>query len=335
VAKGKPGQGEQPIIVIRKKKGHAHGHHGGSWKVALADFMTAMMAFFLLLWLLETATPKELQAIAGYFQAPASRHVLGPGGADAAAIELKAPMEENPQMVTDQSSPLDSAGILGDTPDNMDEESRREEAALAEVERQQLEALEEQLRDEINNTASALNVLKDQIRMELTELGLSIQIIDKERRNMFDEGSAILKPYSEDALYALAPIINKVPNSISIVGHTDAKPYSAGSRYTNWELSTDRANSARRALLEGLYPEQKVVAVQGMAAIAPLVPEKPLDPSNRRIAIIVLKKAVEEAMRKVDPTVGQHLLPSKPRVMSELEIEQAIERERANAPRSK
>lgn len=352
MAKSKPGQTGQsppPIIIVRKKKGHGHGHHGGSWKVALADFMTAMMAFFLLMWLLETATPKQKLAIAGYFQAPGSRYVVGPGGADASVIDMTAPMENQPVMDTATSSPLDSAGILGDSPQNIPQETEKEleeipsvsqetsgAEALAELEQEQLQELEEQLAREINNMDSALNLLKDQIRLEFTELGLSIQIVDKERRTMFDEGSARLHDYSEDALFALAHIVDKVPNKISIVGHTDATPYTDGAVYSNWELSSDRANSARRALISGGYPENKVIAVQGMASIAPLVPADPADPSNRRIAIVVLKNVVAEAMMKVDPQAGQDLLPATiPKAardapvspMSESEVERAIEAE--------
>jgi chemotaxis protein MotB len=353
--KGGKEEAKAPIIIVRKKV-HGHGHHGGSWKVALADFMTAMMAFFLLMWLLESATPKELMAIAGYFQAPGSKHVVGPGGADASVIDLQAPMEQDPIMDTGTSSPMDSAGIMGDAPDSIAEETEKEleeipaEAEessgaenltpeelleqLAQIEQKNLEELEEQLMAEINNADSALNQLRDQIRMEFTELGLSIQIVDKARRNMFDEGSARLQVYSEDALFALAPIIDKVPNKIAIIGHTDAKPYGAGAMYSNWELSADRANSARRAMVEGGYPESKILAVQGMASVAPMLPENPLDPSNRRIAITVLKKEVAEAMTKIDPKAGQDLLPARlppaardapSRVMTESEVERAIE----------
>lgn len=342
MAKSKSEAGSPSIIIVRKKKGHGHGHHGGSWKVALADFMTAMMAFFLLMWLLEAATPKELAAIAGYFQSPGREALVGPGGADTSIIDLSAPMENQPSMETGQSSPLDSGGIIGNSRDNMPEDSEQDldelnDSALAEqlaaVERKQLEELEAQLVQEINNLDSALNLLKDQIRLEFTELGLSIQVIDRERRTMFDEGSARLHTYSEEALHALALIIDKVPNKISIVGHTDAKPYSAGARYSNWELSSDRANSARRALLGGGYPESKVIAVQGMASIAPLVPQNPMDPSNRRIAIVVLKQQVADAMMKVDAQADENLLQQIPRaapetplpVMSESEIDRAID----------
>jgi chemotaxis protein MotB len=340
VAKNKEA-GSPSIIIVRKKKARGHGHHGGSWKVALADFMTAMMAFFLLMWLLDAATPKELAAIAGYFQSPGRKALVGPGGADASLIDLTAPMENQPTMETGKSSPLDSGGIIGSSPNDLPQETEQDldnlsESALAEqlaaLEREQLEELEEQLWREINNLDSALNVLKDQIRLEFTDLGLSIQVIDRERRTMFNEGSARLRDYSEDALHALAPIIDKVPNRISIVGHTDAKPYSPGALYSNWELSSDRANSARRALLNGGLTESKVIAVQGMASKAPLVPDDPKDASNRRIAIVVLKQQVADAMMKVDPASGQDMLPAPGaareaprRIMSEKEIERAIE----------
>jgi len=245
---------------------------------------------------------------------------------------------------------LDAGGIIGDTNNPVAEETEKEleeipseveESAsaealleqLAQFEQGQLEELQDQLTEEINNADSVLNLLKEQIRMEFTELGLSIQIVDKERRSMFNEGSARLQIYSEDALFALAPIVNKVPNKISIVGHTDAKPYTSKA-YSNWELSSDRANSARRALIEGGYPEDKVIAVQGMASVAPMLPQSPMDPSNRRIAIVVLKQEVAEAMMKIDPAAGKDLIPdtlppaarSAPsRVMSESEIDRAIE----------
>ncbi|MEN0037536.1 MAG: OmpA family protein, partial [Cellvibrio sp.] len=137
---------------------------------------------------------------------------------------------------------------------------------------------------------------KDQILIDFTALGLRIQIVDKDQRPMFDIGSANLQKWSSDVLHALAPILNKVQNKISVTGHTDSTPYGAGATYTNWELSADRANAARRALLEGSYPEAKVATVQGMGSAAPLLVDKPGEPINRRIAIIVLKKAVAEAL---------------------------------------
>ena len=301
-------KGAQSVIIVRKKKGHGHGHHGGSWKVAFADFMTAMMAFFLLMWVLETTTKEQQLAIAGYFQDPGNEFIIGPRGADSGVIDL--------------------------TPEPKESESPQEKSDIP-----QLEELKEQLETEIS-LDTVFELLKDQILIDFTALGLRIQIVDKEQRPMFDVGSARLKYYSKDVLQALAPIIDKVPNKISVTGHTDAMPYGAGASYTNWELSADRANSARRALLEGTYPEAKVATVQGMGSVAPLLVDKPMDPINRRIAIIVLKKAVSDALASggsglkssdfiTDP------IPSAPRteveqdgasrVMSESEVDAAID----------
>lgn len=309
-------KGNQPVIIIKKKKGHGTGRHGGSWKVALADFMTAMMAFFLLLWLLEIATPAEKAAIAGYFQNPGNEYVIGPGGADSAVIDM-APQSKEADPNTDLSE---------------DDLRKR----LEQLEQEQLDQLKLQLEEEINNLDSVFQKLKDQILIDFTALGLRIQIVDKERRPMFDIGSAHLKDYSTDVLHALAPIINNVPNKASINGHTDTIPYSAGAVYTNWELSADRANSARRALLAGGYPEAKVVTVQGMGATAPLLEDNPAAPVNRRIAIIILKKAVSDAMAAGGVgLLSSDLVPNPPpsssaiqaaqRIMSEEEIDKAID----------
>lgn len=317
-------KGAQSVVIVRKKKGRGHGAHGGSWKVAFADFMTAMMAFFLLLWILESTTREEQLAIAGYFRDPGSPYVVGPGGANAGVIELTQPKET--------ASAKDSSTI----PELSEDELRRQ---LEQAELEQLEQLKEQLETEISMD-SVFELLKDQILIDFTALGLRIQIVDKEQRPMFDIGSARLKYYSQDVLHALAPIINKVPNKISVTGHTDSTPYGAGASYTNWELSADRANSARRALLEGTYPEAKVATVQGMGSVAPLLVDKPTDPINRRIAIIVLKKAVSDALGsgsaglKSSDFIGTDIPPSpyrrqenkpSPRVMTESEVDAAID----------
>src|SRR3990167_2754567 len=216
-------------IIIRKKKRGGHGHHGGGWKVALADFMTAMMAFFLLMWLLETATPKELAAISGYFQgAESNEFIIGPGGADSSIIEMDAPMPPKSSSEEDNTGSPDESENSGDPADSEKEYLRQEQ--------EKLEELRSQLIDEMNKVDSGLYQLKDQIHMTLTEQGLSIQIVDKERRPMFDGGSSELHDYAMDALASLAELIGKVPNKISIVGHTDATQYSAASYYTNWEI---------------------------------------------------------------------------------------------------
>lgn len=302
----------QPII-IKKRKGHGHGHHGGSWKVALADFMTAMMAFFLLMWLLGSTTKEERQAISGYFQDPGSQYIVGEGGADLGLISQDQPLKqsqaEEPQddMASDKESTQEHDHDKD--ADNIPEDKVKQE--MERLENDQLEDLKKQLETEINALDSVFQEIKDQILIDFTALGLRIQIVDKDQRPMFDVGSANLKPYSVDVLKALAPILDKVQNKISITGHTDATPYGAGATYTNWELSADRANSARRALLAGTYPETKVSTVQGMGSAAPLVIDKPYDPINRRIAIIVLKKAVSDALGSSDAEISSdHLLRS-------------------------
>lgn len=333
------GATQQPII-IKKKKGHGHGHHGGSWKVALADFMTAMMAFFLLMWLLGSTSTEEQKAIAAHFQDPGSQYVVGEGGADLGIISQDQPLQQtqsdDPNDETANEQPDQSDNIKDMTEDQLKKEMER-------IEREQLEELKKQLETEINSLDSVFQQIKDQILIDFTALGLRIQIVDKDQRPMFDVGSANLKPWSSDVLRALAPILDKVQNKISITGHTDSTPYGAGATYTNWELSADRANSARRALLGGGYPEPKVATVQGMGSAAPLLIDKPNEPINRRIAIIVLKKAVAEAlgsgagidssslMKGADPFNPSGSAPANnaPKILTPSEVDDAIDAESA------
>ncbi len=309
--------GEQPII-IKKKKVSGHGHHGGAWKVAYADFVTAMMAFFLLLWLLGSTSKDDRQQIQAYFRDPAGSIAgqgggldapgmgnTGPGGANQGMInwdnpltqpEAKqeplaqsgaeaAPTEPAPKPATEGKPDLEKAS---------DDEVAREQAAR---EQKTLDALQKDLEKELARDDSAFVKLHDQILIDQTALGLRIQIVDKANRPMFQSGSKELEIYAEEVLYRLATILNKVVNKLSVNGHTDAVPYGPGSDYTNWELSADRANSARRALLDGDYPEKKILTVQGMGPSVPRLPEKPEDPSNRRIVILVLKKEIEDALK--------------------------------------
>jgi chemotaxis protein MotB len=321
-------KGVQPII-IKKKKGHGHGHHGGSWKVALADFMTAMMAFFLLMWLLGSTSSEEQKAIAAHFNDPGSEFVVGEGGADLGIISQDQPLQR-----TESDEPNDESENAQElTEDQLQKELER-------IETEQLEELKKQLETEINALDSVFQQIKDQILIDFTALGLRIQIVDKDQRPMFDVGSANLKSYSVDVLHALAPILDKVQNKISVTGHTDSTPYGVGATYTNWELSADRANAARRALLEGTYPETKVATVQGMGSAAPFLVDKPNEPINRRIAIIVLKKAVAEALGSGVGIDSSHLInssdaftkpvPAGPKILSPTEVDDAIDA--ANTP---
>jgi len=325
-------RGAQPLI-IKKRKGRGHGHHGGSWKVALADFMTAMMAFFLLMWLLGGTTEEEKKAISQYFQDPGSQYVIGEGGADLGLINQDRPIQQS-QAEQDTMETANTQEFTQDDQEVTEDKIKRE---MERIENEQLQELKEQLETEINQLDSVFQQIKDQILIDFTALGLRIQIVDKDQRPMFDVGSANLKTYSKEVLQALAPILDKVPNKISITGHTDATPYGANATYTNWELSADRANAARRAMLEGSYPENKVATVQGMGSVAPLLVDKPLEPINRRIAIIVLKKAVADALgsgagissdqllRAPDAQLPARQPTPPPQFMSPTQIDDAID----------
>jgi len=254
------------------------------------------------LWLIASANEPQKKAIAGYFN-DVGGGMIGPGGANNGAIQFDHPLSQpdptSPPTIQ-QGQPAgdksmnNGAGAGATTPVQMSAEQIRRE--YEQKEQEALAQLKAQLEQELDKTDSVLKELKDQILIDYTALGLRIQIVDKEKRPMFDLGSARLKDYSTDVLEALAPLLNQVPNRISITGHTDAIAYGSGAVYSNWELSADRANAARRALLDGEYPGEKVLTVQGMGASSPYRPEAPSDPINRRIAIIVLKKSVEDAL---------------------------------------
>jgi chemotaxis protein MotB len=277
-------ENNQPIIIKRVKK-YAGGHHGGSWKIAFADFATAMMAFFLVLWLLSTATPEQKIAIAGYFKDPVgftesgTPYIIDLGGSPTLAPEKTL----NPEV---KSQPQ---------PDRVTVDTEQVEGMAEQVEKERLELLLQELQNKVDENPQ-LQKFKDQILFEITQDGLRIQIMDAENRPMFDSGSARLKPYFEDILLAMADTIKAVPNKISISGHTDAKPYSGTGDFGNWELSANRANAARRALVAGSYPDQQVARVVGYASSALFDRENPFNPINRRIDIVVLTKKAQKAI---------------------------------------
>ncbi len=282
-------------IVVKKVRKGGHGHHGGAWKVALADFVTAMMAFFLLMWLLEATTEEQLGAISEYFRNPSA--VEG-----ASATPSTSPSVQGPGGASD--SMINFGGTM-DVPKGRDGEpwkrgSPEEVERLArELERRRLEELMAQLKAAIERS-QALKPFKDQLLLDITPEGLRIQIVDKENRPMFDLGSAQLKPYTVKILRELARFINEVPNRISISGHTDARPYVNRADYSNWELSTDRANAARRELVAGGMDPKKVGRIVGFASTVLFDKEDPYNPINRRISIIVMNKETEEAMRGME-----------------------------------
>lgn len=284
----------RPIIVKRVKK-VAGGHHGGAWKIAFADFMTAMMAFFLMMWLLGSVSKGDLVAISEYFSTPLKVALTGGSGVgDATSIVQGGG--------TDLSR---SAGQVkkGAVRDGLMQKPLDLKAAKAELERMELEKLG-QLKMKIESAVEAHKVLrmfKKQLLLDLTSEGLRIQIVDEQNRPMFALASAELQPYTKEILYQIGLVLNDVPNKISLSGHTDAKPFAGGDKgYSNWELSSDRANASRRALIAGGMEDTKVVRVVGLASSVLMDKEDPENPINRRISIVVMNKKAEEAALKDD-----------------------------------
>ena len=250
----------KPKIIIKKvrKKGH-NDHHGGSWKVAYADFVTAMMAFFLLLWLITMVAPERRARVAAYFKefnifekSGSSMFLNEQGGVTGEAGGAFGKMDKNfGKGITDMSNP---------------------------------EAVGRSIRQQI---AARLADVQDQVAVEVADDGLRIQLIDSEGRPLFKLGSSELSPNAVKILLVIAESIQSLDNRIAIEGHTDALSY-ASARYTNWELSTERASAARKELeKDGLNPD-RIYRVSGFAATEPLIRDNPGDPRNRRISIILL-----------------------------------------------
>jgi chemotaxis protein MotB len=282
-----------PIIIKKVKKG-GHGAHGGAWKVAYADFVTAMMAFFLLLWLLNVTTTEQKEGLADYF-APtmASLSQSGSGG----LLGGKS-MQPDGAMISNLGVPSAVSSISPPESGRKDEgeDARKaremEEAELLEKLRQIEEMSFEQARDQIRqaiNKDPALSGLKDNIIIDMTPEGLRIQIVDQFNESMFESGSATIKPRVRTLIGMIAKSIEELPNGLSISGHTDSSSFN-GRDYSNWELSSDRANASRRALLDaGLKPD-RIERVAGRADTDPLISDDPTNPGNRRISIILLRE---------------------------------------------
>lgn len=281
-----------PIIVKKVKKG-GHGHHGGAWKVAYADFVTAMMAFFLLLWLLNVTDSVQKQGISDYF-APttASTSESGSGGIlGGTSMQTEGAMTSNtgvPSVVSSISPPEEGSK------DDAEEDGKSEIDEAEFLER--LAAIEEasfdDAKDQIKQAISAdpdLAGLADNIIIDMTPEGLRIQIVDQFDESMFKSGSATINPRVKRLIGKIAKAIEKLPNGLSISGHTDSSGF-ANREYSNWELSSDRANASRRALTEAGLDRERIQRVSGKADIDPMIEDDPSNPSNRRISIILLRE---------------------------------------------
>ena len=302
-------EGGGPSVIVKRVRKRGHGYHGGAWKVAYADFVTAMMAFFLVMWILGAGTREQKAAISEYFRNPsmtpgsatiAPPGKMGPGGASDAAVQLGGAMDLSHGPGKDRHNGPPGAA----SKEEIDKRARAQEKA-------RLQELMQQLHAAIQNS-QALAPFKDQLLLDITSEGLRIQIVDKLNRPMFDLGSAQLKDYTRAILGELGTFINRVPNRVSITGHTDDAPYINERDYSNWELSTDRANAARRALLAGGMDKGKTARVVGLAASVPLDKAHPDNPINRRISIIVMTREAEAAALSQDVVDGSPSPPKGP-----------------------
>jgi chemotaxis protein MotB len=268
------GQKDHPIIIVRRHK-HKHAHHGGAWKVAYADFVTAMMAFFLVMWL-SAQDSRVRDAIAGYFQEPGLL-----------------PHEQSNSLLASGQGGIDSVGMPV---------LKRQPAGMLEAEQKALATAAEHIQQHILKVPD-FATLRDQVEFEVTTEGLRIELIDQSRSSFFDSGSSVLRGESTRMLEIIAQEIRELENDVVIEGHTDSQPYAANERYGNWELSVDRANSARRVMQEKLRTGQ-LRAVRGFADMDLRIPDEPLNPRNRRVSIVVRSHSVADIEAAVRELAG-------------------------------
>lgn len=259
-------------IIVKRVKKADHGHHGGAWKIAYADFVTAMMAFFLMLWLLGSLSEAQKEGLSRFFSSPSA--MVSSGGTNSSVIDFTG--EPRPESEFDPAPP--------------------DESLAEEGEKVPLDVLLMKLKEQIE-TSEAFKDYRDQLQLDITIEGLRIQMMDDEARPMFDLGSPQLKNYAEKMLRTIGATVAQVPNRVSVAGHTDSRTYSSGrTEYSNWELSADRANAARRALAQRMPREVKFGRIVGLADSVPYDREDPFNPANRRISIVVLNEATERAI---------------------------------------
>ncbi|HEY1708356.1 MAG TPA: flagellar motor protein MotB [Rhizomicrobium sp.] len=300
--------GDNPIIIKRIKKGGHGGHHGGAWKVAYADFVTAMMAFFLLMWLINTTTPEQKRGIADYFAAQSiSQTVSGSGGilggkvlgeesakAGGAPSVFKKQSPPSPSDTTHAKDKTDNHGgttnSQGTAPDSQVTSDDHLERSVPSQEKQDFASAAEAIRQAMQDSPD-LAELSKQVMMDQTPEGLRIQLVDQDGKPMFEQGTARVTPQARKMLAAVAKIIDRLPNRVSISGHTDGQAFTAPDGTTNWELSAARANAARALLTgSGLSPD-RIYEVAGKAGSEPLLPEDPNASANRRLSIVLMREA--------------------------------------------
>ena len=301
-------------IIVKKIKKNAAGHHGGAWKIAYADFVTAMMAFFLLMWLLGSTSKAQKEGISDYFKTPLMLALTGGTAVGASDTLIKGGGGKDLTKKQGQVKPVDDSKQKEKTVDVKDAKQ-----ALEKAEKAKLEELKAKIEKAIEDSPT-LSKFKKQLLLDITSEGLRIQIVDEQNRPMFASSKAEMQPYAQQILQEIGKMLNGVTNKISLSGHTDAAPYPSGDKgYSNWELSSDRANASRRELIAGGMDEAKLLRVVGLSSASLFDKENPLSPSNRRISIIVMNKQAEENALRDDGAVN---LPSS---ASESEIKEATQ----------
>ncbi len=300
--------GDNPIIIKRIKKGGHGAHHGGAWKVAYADFVTAMMAFFLLMWLINTTTPEQKRGIADYFAAQSvSQTVSGSGGVLGGRVmgqesaksggSVSVFQKASPPSPSDTTHSREAADKRGGTtdaegtaPDSQVTSDDHLERSVPSQQKQDFAAAAESIRQAIQDSPDIAQLSK-QVLVDETPEGLRIQLVDQDGRPMFQPGTAEALPQAKKVLAAVAKIIDRLPNRVSISGHTDGKPFNGANGTTNWELSAARANAARSILSDAGLSSDRVYEVAGKAGSEPLLPEDPNASANRRLSIVLMREA--------------------------------------------
>lgn len=307
---GKQEAGAQPIIIKRIKKGGGHGHHGGAWKVAYADFVTAMMAFFLLLWLLNATTEEQKRGISNYF-APIAIAVTQESGSDG-VLAGQSPGQKGVQASpTSQMTVFQITGVkdpegqdhppeVKDTDSGPEMSKDQIAKKMEEIEEDNFKRAEAKIKQAIEEQTDLKN-LADNLVIDRVPEGLRIQLVDQAKVEMFTSGSAIPLDHTVALLKKVADVIKTMPNRISISGHTDAIPFGGRANYGNWELSADRANASRRILTDAGFPIKNVMRVEGKAETDPFNKDNPNAPTNRRISIVLLKESLLRPVGKAKP----------------------------------
>lgn len=285
---------QRPIVIKRIKK-VAGGHHGGAWKIAYADFVTAMMAFFLLMWLLGSSTQSQLEGISEYFKTPLKIAFMG----GSSIGETNSLIKGGGTDLTRQHGQVKNGETITNDPAN----KQAIKVIKERIELEKLEGLKKKIEEAIQANPQ-LQRFANQLLLDITSDGLRIQIVDEQNRPMFALGKAELQPYTRTILREIGKMLNEVTNKISLSGHTDAKPFPTGDKgYSNWELSADRANASRRELIAGGMDTNKMLQVIGLSSAVLFDKNDPLNPINRRISIVVMNEKAEKAITMDNQTV--------------------------------